>query len=171
MYQSRVCRTRQDIRNADGDVYLLRYFLWKPTWLKKIGLDPKKFGRIYLHQFVRSDYDRHLHDHPWSFTSVMLRGSYREWADYRQLPHKERTKWWTMWTEWPLCYRDFKAPCIIRRGAGWRHKLELRDEPKPWTLVFVGPKVRDWGFLTDLMNNKWCWWRKYDYRNGVCEEQ
>jgi hypothetical protein len=34
---------------------------------------------IYLHQFLRSDDDRALHDHPWWFVSMMLVGKYREY--------------------------------------------------------------------------------------------
>lgn len=36
---------------------------------------------VYLHQFLRSDDDRALHDHPWLFNvSLLLRGPYIEWV-------------------------------------------------------------------------------------------
>lgn len=59
----RLHATREEIRDANGDLYLTRYFIWKPR--------NKKFGRIYLHHIIRSDHDRALHDHPWGFVSLI----------------------------------------------------------------------------------------------------
>src|SRR5881392_3402104 len=33
---------------------------------------------VYLHQFLRDDDDRALHDHPWDWCSVLLKGGYCE---------------------------------------------------------------------------------------------
>jgi hypothetical protein len=33
---------------------------------------------IYLHHFLKSDYDRALHDHPWASLSIILKGEYTE---------------------------------------------------------------------------------------------
>lgn len=48
--------------------YLLRWWL--------IPRNP--VFNVYLHQFMRSDDDRALHDHPWANCSVLLRGAYTE---------------------------------------------------------------------------------------------
>ncbi len=37
-----------------------------------------RFFNIYLHQFLHSDDDRALHDHPWVNFSYLLRGGYLE---------------------------------------------------------------------------------------------
>lgn len=47
---------------------MLRWFL----------IPKNRFLKIYLHKFMRSDEDRALHDHPWSFLSIILRGGYFE---------------------------------------------------------------------------------------------
>jgi hypothetical protein len=36
------------------------------------------FGTVRLHNILRSDEDRHLHDHPFDFTSFLLSGGYTE---------------------------------------------------------------------------------------------
>jgi hypothetical protein len=37
-----------------------------------------RFGGVKLHHILRSDDDRDLHDHPWSFLSIVLKGGYWE---------------------------------------------------------------------------------------------
>lgn len=48
--------------------YLLRWFV----------IPRNKVFNVYLHQFLRSDDDRALHDHPWVNLSILLRGGYIE---------------------------------------------------------------------------------------------
>ena len=103
--------------------YMLRwYILPRNRWLN-----------LYLHKFMRDDDDRALHDHPWWFVSVMLRGSYSEW-----LPEMFNGEEFT----WPHRRR---APSIIFRRADARHRVTLPAGPC-WTLVLTGPKKRTWGF-------------------------
>lgn len=105
----------------EGDWYMLRWFLIpRNRWLN-----------VYLHKFLRDDDDRALHDHPWWFVSIVLRGSYIEYTP----------RGWAMRHAGGIAYRP----------AEHRHRVELlRDrinQPVPcWTLVITGPKVREWGF-------------------------
>jgi hypothetical protein len=57
---------KQIIRSDDGQPYLIRWAINTPL----LG--------IKLHHILRSDEDRDLHDHPWSFLSVILWGGYWE---------------------------------------------------------------------------------------------
>jgi hypothetical protein len=176
-YIWRVMKGRQIIRDANNEAYLIRYFIWKPDWLRYIGINPKKAGRIYLHHILRSDHDRALHCHPWSFLSVVLKGGYREYThleDVSKFAGKvlpRRVEW--KFVNWPLDRRHlyskdmFKFGKILFRPAAWRHRLELEDGKTAWTLVFIGPKVRDWGFWP---GGKFCPWKRYDTANGICEE-
>jgi hypothetical protein len=52
----------------EGQDYLERYFAYKKT-------DGTQY---WLHRFLRSDSERHLHTHPWSATSKILHGCYTE---------------------------------------------------------------------------------------------
>jgi hypothetical protein len=169
---------RQVLYHPDGTPYLYRYFIYKPDWLDRIGINSKKAGRIYLHKFVSSDHDRALHDHPWNFVSIILYRGYKEHVDGRQLTtrhfEEEEMQWIGRTLSSPYEYvMRIRPGRIVRRGAGWRHRVELLtdelgNELPSWSFLFIGPKVRQWGFWTAI--NRWCHWKKYDAGNGICEE-
>lgn len=112
-------------------------------YLRRWWVIPRnRFFNIYLHQFLRSDDDRALHDHPWSNVSVLLRGAYREHS-FTGLGNVQ--------------VRTIAAPAIRVRSSGkFAHRIELLREDwcgKPigaempcWTLFFTGPRYRQWGF-------------------------
>lgn len=107
--------------------YLLRWYLLpRNPWLN-----------LYLHKFLRDDDDRALHDHPWWFISLMLRGSYIELTESPGGGEHTQTVRW--------------SPSVVFRRAVHRHRVVLgRDaagQPVPcWTLVVTGPNSRVWGF-------------------------
>jgi hypothetical protein len=95
---------------------MIRYFLLRTPW---VGM--------YFHKFLRSDNDRHVHDHPWSFITLLLNRGYWE-----HLPDGT-AKWRKRFT-------------IHYRPAEWQHWVEI-DKPV-WTLVLRFRKRRQWGFIT-----------------------
>lgn len=131
-----------------NDPLLIRYVLWR---LPVIGM--------YLHNMRRSDYDRANHNHPWSWVSLVLKGGYWEWHD-QTLDGKNVKEW--------------RGPgSVLVRPAQWRHRFELPITatltPQPsWTLVIVGRRCQKWGFF---LPDGWCWWRKHNYKLGICEEE
>ncbi len=103
----------RDIRRYEQP-YLQRYYL-------------SKFGHeaYFLHCFAESDLDG-LHDHPWPWERLILRGSYYE-------EHHDGTR--------TLCGPgDFAA-----KSARELHRVQLIDAPV-WTLFYHGKRERDWGF-------------------------
>jgi hypothetical protein len=116
-----------------------------PLLIRYILFRCRWFG-IYLHHLMRSDHDRALHDHPWNFISILLTGEYKEHTAQGVTHHRRGS--------------------ILIRPAMWLHRFEL--EHPMWTLVFVGSRLRRWGFMTPL---GWCWWRTYNYEQNVCEEE
>ena len=126
---------RYVVRDADG-VYLDRLRIIETPWF-----------RVYFHRILRSDKDRHLHDHPWSFLSIILRGGYWEHTEprgFRIWAPTERA-WKKQWS-------------VIRHKATDLHRLELPEGESVWTLVFAGRRIREWGFQTE---NGWVPWREY----------
>jgi hypothetical protein len=111
-----------------GNPYLLRWILFRQ------GTKP----RVYIHHFMRSDDDRALHDHPWWFVSILLRGSYLEHG--------------------PGGARVRRAPSIAFRPLDTRHRIELLRQPV-WTLFITGPRVRGWGFWCE---DRFVPWRDFD---------
>lgn len=108
---------------------------------------------IYIHKFCRSDYERALHDHPWPFISVILRGGYFE-THNQTLDGKITSEW--------------RAPgSVLLRPAEWRHRVEIDPGKTSWSLVIVGRRSRAWGFFLD---SGWCWWRKTNYDAAICED-
>lgn len=113
----------------------------KPKWFgfytHHIGLYMKRWilvtpwGDIRLHHIMKSDYDRHLHDHPWNFTSYILKGGYVEHLSGGRKP---------------LYYG---APATNRRKCWEAHRISLVPGQTAWTLVFTGRKFHDWGFHTE----------------------
>jgi len=87
---------------------------------------------IYLHNMLRDDDDRALHDHPWWNVSIILKGGYLEWFSHRGDPVN------CIWRgPWSVVFR--KPSCAHRLALGYEKKSS-------WSLFITGPRVREWGF-------------------------
>lgn len=135
---------RISITRHDGDQYLDRLRIIDCPW----------FG-IYLHRFEGSD-DECLHDHPWPFVSIILRGGYFEYVG------EAFGASWDGSPRWQQIRRRWHGVgSILFRRANHAHRVEL-DHAKPQTisLVIRGPRSRPWGFFTRL---GWLPWQQYHY--------
>ena len=83
--------------------------------------------RIYLHNMLRNDDDRALHDHPWDNVSIILAGGFVEVTTNG---------------------RHLRTPgSITVRKATDAHRLELIGSLRPsWSLFLTGRYQRKWGF-------------------------
>lgn len=135
-----------------------------PTYLYRWTLVATRWGKLYLHRFVGDDWSRDLHDHPKRFLSIGLWGSYEEEsaepsdggclhcdAMFATTPCPKH--WWG-----EARRRTFKAPWIRTFAPEHRHRLRLIDGRECWTLVGVGPLVREWGFWP---GGTWVAWHEY----------
>lgn len=103
---------------------------------------------VYLHQFMRSDDDRALHDHPWVNCSVLLRGSYTEHTIAAGGIHRREV---------------LQAGALRLRWTGRiAHRVELHDGPC-WTLFITGPRYRAWGFHCPAEG--WVHWKRFTSAN------
>jgi hypothetical protein len=96
-----------------------------------------------LHWIARPDPQSDLHDHPVSFLSIVLSGSYVE-----ELPDDTGERRTVRVRRWNL------------KRATDRHRI-VSVTRRALTLVFSGPAVREWGFYTP---EGWVPWREYDAR-------
>lgn len=110
------------------DPYMIRWRLFECPWF-----------RVFFHRILRDDSDRHLHDHPFSFVSLIVRGGYWEWT-----PHKSPLGIVNV-IERRWC-RPFS---ILFRRATALHRIALRNGRPAWTLVIAGIRQRQWGFQTE----------------------
>lgn len=96
--------------------------------------------KVFLHHFQDSDSDA-MHNHPWGFTSVILAGGYWE---------KTPVRGWVNGIG-PTREQWYGPGRVLIRPARWIHAVRLPDGkggvPRPcWSLLYIGIKVRSWGF-------------------------
>lgn len=119
------------------------------AYLRRWWIIPRnRFFNIYLHEFLRSDDDRALHDHPWINLSIVLRGSYREWRHYALDSNRPGVK------------SVVRVPGdIVMRLPSTAHRIELVPQIGTTVTLFItGPRVREWGFHCP---NGWVHWRVF----------
>lgn len=160
------CFNKRVIVNCDHIPYLSRWYLIRNSI---VG--------VFLHCFHRSDEERALHDHPWSFFVIILWRGYWEHYEvkvpcifclgkghnffvenircsqckgrgWKWRPRKKR--------KWP--------GMMMYRPALWKHRVELIDGKPSWSLFIRFRKIRDWGFHT---KDGWIQWNKWWQNN--CE--
>ena len=108
-------------------------------YMRRWWVVPRNIGaNVYLHEILRSDDDRALHDHPWENTSMILKGRYVE-----HTPEGAFLR---------------EAGWVGRRDATAAHRLEVVDGEPCISLFITGPKVRDWGFHCP---NGWVHWEAF----------
>ena len=149
--------------NPDG-AYLNRWFLspWRrlqTTLRHKAEATPTRINRVvahaagwlpnlYLHQFLRDDDDRALHDHPSWAVSLMLRGQYIEHTIAAGGIHQRQV---------------ISAGTLRFLPTRHTHRIELADRRRAdgttWTLFLFGPTVRDWGF--HCPERGWVHWKLF----------
>lgn len=112
-----------DIDNP-SDVYLSRLMLIKT----------RLFG-VYLHVIRRPDWSHCEHDHPWAFTTLILRGGYVE-----EIGGKEFVR---------------RPGYIGYRSRTFEHRITRLLRVRAVTLVIRGPDHVDWGFRTRLGKIGW----------------
>lgn len=98
---------------CDGGVYMRRWFLETP------------FFSVRLHHWLSSDDSRHLHDHPWWFWALVVRGSYVDVSVLGDDPLGVGSVRFR-----PACHRHW-----VRVASGGC-----------WTILLTGGRKRRWGF-------------------------
>lgn len=130
------------------------------TFLRRRGLDAWKPFGIVVHILDGPDPGMDLHDHPWPFVSLILRGGYSE--EVMEARHA------CIAATLAGCYPDTCTPGVHRSWSRWSvHQMPLNlthrithVEPGTVTLMLRGRKQRRWGFY---LPTGWCDWEEYDY--------
>lgn len=163
---------------GDGDTpYLRRWYI--------IPRNP--FANLYLHHFLCSDDDRALHDHPWWFASLVLKGGYwehrdkltvRSWRSAGSIAFRRPTTPHRVALEsdavdvtsdvlyWPMDDPRRKRHFNLELSGDGRARLWMATEKPAWTVVLTGPRVRSWGFLCP---QGWTHWKRFVHQNGCGE--
>jgi hypothetical protein len=120
-------------------------------FLRRYRLVQTPLFSIFVHRMEVPDPGTDLHDHPWAFGSLVLKGGYIEvTADARQVERVEsqhlrlRKRW-----SWATTRLD------------QAHGIVSLNRSPTWTLVVTGPTRRRWGFYVDGVWHDWE--TEYDY--------
>lgn len=129
-------RVRMRLPRFDGQVHMDRW-----------GFELERIGGVFLHRITAPDPGQDLHDHPWSFVSLILVGGYTE----QRALSREAADLACIAERWPeTCDRG-----VIEHRGRWSVKAMRLDECHQivdlggrtcWTLVVHGPHRREWGF-------------------------
>lgn len=109
----------KEIKSKDGVVHFRRWRIISTPWFT-----------INLHGIYKADEDLHLHNHPWNFISLVLKGWYVE--------------------ELESCKLNLRSPFSIAMRKKERfHKIETLITKSVYTLNFMWGKENKWGYEVD----------------------
>lgn len=125
--------------------------------------------KLMVHHFLPNADERHFHDHPRSFWTLVLRGGY---DDMKPCEHEG--------CDGDGCMLPDDWPCPVCNGTGTviNEKMRagmLRHRPAThchktrvlpggcWTIVTMGPQTRKWGFWIDGV---WMYWKEHQEKYG-----
>lgn len=134
------------IRRKSGKAYLRRWWV----------IPRNKHFNIYLHHFLESDDPDALHDHPWNWASVILKGQYWEHTEHGLFL---RRAFRPRFGEATDMHRVELTTELVVKPTSQPGEYETVLEEKPvWTIFITGPKKRDWGFKCP---SGWRLWSDY----------
>jgi hypothetical protein len=108
----------KEIRSKEGKLHFRRWEILKTRWFS-----------IYIHGIYEADQDKHLHNHPWDYKSIVLKGSYIEET---------------------LTGNNVMRPLkMVTRDGKDYHKIKELKSKSVYTLFIVSPVKRIWGYLVD----------------------
>jgi hypothetical protein len=111
-----------EIKNRSGILHFRRWKIFK-----------FKYCALYFHGIYHKDEEKHLHNHPWNYASLILKGGIYE-IYQKDINSRE-------------CFHYVGPLSFIKRKASWFHKLRILKDDKPvYTLFFTWGKEKDWGY-------------------------
>lgn len=119
------------------------------TYLSRLRIIQTPWFALYLHRMDGPDSRPTLHDHPWSFVSLVLRGGYVERrldTHNMQVNEAHRVRW------------------VNRMRTHDAHAITRLLRVPTWTFLFVGPRRRTWGYVEPAATSRdgvtygpWTW--------------
>lgn len=139
-----------EIRSKQGILHFTRWAIFSCKWVS-----------LYIHRFNQSDKDIYLHNHPWNFISVILKGSYFE-----------ESLNWSWWPLYPKPKSEFKVKKFLTVSHMNRkvfHKVNEILKGPVYSLFLAYGEYQAWYYLVDnskvesviYREKKNIWNRKY----------
>ncbi len=111
----------KEIRSKEGKLHFCRWRILETPWFS-----------VYVHLLCESDSDKHLHNHPWNFISIVLFGKYRE----QLISYHDGYDSWTN--------NESKQFIPRFRNRNHFHKIEVLEPTI--SLVITGTRYHDWHY-------------------------
>lgn len=120
--------TRRVVRDATDAIYLIRYYVIRTSRFE-----------ITLHQFLRSDPDPRLHNHPWQWAiSLLIVGGY---VEERLEDNRIRSRTLRVGRFNPIRDSTF-------------HRVSALLDSDAWSVFIHGRRIREWHFLEADFSNE-----------------
>lgn len=107
----------KEIRSKEGELHFKRFAIFQTPRLS-----------LYIHRLFKEDQDAHLHNHPWNFLTLVLRGCYFAEAEDGHWYLKRPGTW-------------------SRMTRDHYHKIAEIDEGPVTTLFLAYGEWQPWGYL------------------------
>lgn len=144
----KIAKPYSSLYHADGSLYMERFHV-----MERRG----NLGSIRLHHICTEDRDDAMHDHPFSFYTLILTGGYLEARPEQRDPCFS-------FDGRELAVATWRRPgSVAYRHACDRHKITYVKQDT-WTLVFAGPLRQWWGFYTPIGK---IFWREYETKHST----
>jgi hypothetical protein len=122
--------------------------LYMQRWLIELGPRRRSFR---LHIIHAPDSDNCLHDHPWSFKSIIVKGGYDEEVPAPDSTLREAQQ------GYPRRVVNVVRPFRFRSmPLNYKHRIVRLHKKISITIAYAGPLSQDWGFWT--RHGKIFWW-------------
>lgn len=146
----------KEIKSKEGELHFRRWRIISTPWFS-----------VYIHGIYMPDEDAHLHDHPWNYASLVLKGSFTEQTlKYNYIESTEidqtkedKIKIKRVWKNAETAEKVVSIFDFITRNAKHFHKIKVLHSKSVYTLFFTGRRLRDWGYDVDGT-----WVSHQDYR-------
>lgn len=133
------------------------------TYLWRLRIVGTPWFSIFVHKIMLPDNRPVLHDHPWNFFSVVIKGGYMEFVPG---PFYATSKVVKRFNKKTVKQATHSSRYVD--DAGWDvekslHWIAVLDRVPTWTLVFAGRRKRTWGYYDQ--ENIWTPFNKHEFND------
>lgn len=105
-----------------------------------------KWFAIRVHQWIKTEDSRNMHDHPWDFYTLVVKGGYTDISEWPTVAAQQAAGYPIKIVDVTEIRRDKLSFGSIRwRPAIHKHYVEV-NPGGCWTVLLTGPVVRKWGY-------------------------
>lgn len=135
-------------------------------YLTRVRLIQTPLFGVYLHKLETADPRPTLHDHPWPFLAIVLRGGYDEMRRDTHVVKPGDTRTFVDGRV-EILPHSYAHPHRVKR-INWMpfqalHWIDKLHRTPTWTLVIVGRRTRVWGYLD--RDGKWTAFDKHPFND------